>query len=140
MQVLLVFLTWSAVQIAEVRNYFNTHKKQYEEQAEKLQATREPTDVPGSALLFGASKPASRAEIMSSFPSRYTTDILVARYFGSYDPATRKSLIQEALSLVYELIENQISFMVLLSKLQYVTNDKLPSMPETKSYTNTIPV
>jgi hypothetical protein len=77
-------------QISEVRNYFATHKKQYEEQAEKLKATRPATDVPGSALLFGGMKQTSRAEIMSSLPSRYTTDILIARYFAHYDPATRK--------------------------------------------------
>lgn len=29
---------------------------------------------------------------MASLPSKYTTDILVARYFGSYDPATRELL------------------------------------------------
>ncbi|KAB8238505.1 uncharacterized protein BDW43DRAFT_118145 [Aspergillus alliaceus] len=81
---------WASVlnDIAEVRNYFTTHKKQYEEHAEKLKATRLPTDVPGSTLLFGAMKTTSRAEIMSSLPSKYTTDILVARYFGSYDPST----------------------------------------------------
>ncbi|RHZ57794.1 uncharacterized protein CDV56_105572 [Aspergillus thermomutatus] len=81
---------WASVlnDIAEVRNYFQTHKKQYEEQAEKIKTTKLPTDVPGSTLLLGAMKPASRAEIMSSFPSRYTTDMLIARYFNSYDPAT----------------------------------------------------
>ncbi|RLM00718.1 hypothetical protein CFD26_107814 [Aspergillus turcosus] len=81
---------WASVlnDIAEVRNYFHTHKKQYEEQAEKFKATSFPSDVPGSTLLLGVMKPASRAEIMSSFPSRYTTDMLIARYFNSYDPAT----------------------------------------------------
>ncbi|KAL4798292.1 hypothetical protein BDV19DRAFT_377164 [Aspergillus venezuelensis] len=81
---------WASVlsEISEVKNYFSTHKKQYEEQAEKLKATQLPTDVPGSTLLFGAMKVTSRAEIMSSFPSKYTTDILIARYFNCYDPAT----------------------------------------------------
>ncbi|KAL4925468.1 Zn(II)2Cys6 transcription factor [Aspergillus undulatus] len=81
---------WASVlsEISEVKNYFQTHKKQYEEQAERLKATQLPTDVPGSTLLFGAMKVTSRAEIMSSFPSKYTTDILIARYFNCYDPAT----------------------------------------------------
>lgn len=57
---------------------------------EKLKVTRPPANVPGSALLFGAMKPTSRAEIMSSLPSRYTTDILIARYFSHYDPVIRK--------------------------------------------------
>ncbi|KAI9374394.1 fungal-specific transcription factor domain-containing protein [Aspergillus egyptiacus] len=81
---------WASVlsEISEVRNYFNTHKKQYEEQAEKLKATKLPTDVPGSTLLFGAMKPTSRAEIMSSLPSKFISDMLIARYFNCYDPAT----------------------------------------------------
>lgn len=33
-------------------------------------------------------KPLSRAEILATLPSKYTTDLLVARYFNSYDPAT----------------------------------------------------
>ncbi|RAH56457.1 C6 transcription factor [Aspergillus piperis CBS 112811] len=81
---------WATVMhdITEVRNFFQTHKKQYEEQAQKLEATKLPTDVSGSALLFGATKPLSRAEIMSSFPSKYTTDMLIERYFSCYDPST----------------------------------------------------
>ncbi|CEJ57780.1 hypothetical protein PMG11_06461 [Penicillium brasilianum] len=82
---------WASVlnDIAEVRNFFTTHKKQFEDQAEKLKATRPETDNPGgSALLFGAMKPLSRPEIMATLPSKYTTDLLVARYFNSYDPAT----------------------------------------------------
>ncbi|KAL4916675.1 fungal-specific transcription factor domain-containing protein [Aspergillus aurantiobrunneus] len=81
---------WASVlsEISEVKNYFTTHKKQYEEQAERLKETQLPTDVPGSTLLFGAMKVTSRAEIMSSFPSKYTTDMLIARYFNCYDPAT----------------------------------------------------
>ncbi|KAJ5698605.1 hypothetical protein N7462_000610 [Penicillium macrosclerotiorum] len=81
---------WASVlnDIAEVRNFFSSHKKQIEEHAEKVKAARPRTDVPGSTLLFGVMKPLSRAEIMASVPSKYTTDILVARYFNSYDPAT----------------------------------------------------
>lgn len=71
-----------------MRNFFSTHQKQLEEQAEKVKATRPRTDVSESSLLFGAMKPSSRAEIMTSLPSKYTTDLLVARYFNSYDPAT----------------------------------------------------
>jgi hypothetical protein len=74
--------------ISEVRNYFSEHKKQFEEQAEKVKAARPVTDVPGSTLLFGVMKPLSRSEIMATLPSKYTTDLLIARYFNSYDPAT----------------------------------------------------
>ncbi|KAJ5591872.1 uncharacterized protein N7459_002241 [Penicillium hispanicum] len=81
---------WASVlnDISEVRNFFSTHKQQFEEQAEKVKATQPQTDVPGSALLFGVMKPLSRAEILATLPSKYTTDLLVARYFNSYDPAT----------------------------------------------------
>jgi nucleoside-diphosphate-sugar epimerase len=41
-------------------------------------------------LLFGSIKSPSKAEIMASFPSRYTTDMLIARYFNTYSPGTRK--------------------------------------------------
>ncbi|KAJ5085319.1 hypothetical protein N7532_010090 [Penicillium argentinense] len=81
---------WASVlnDISEVRNFFSTHKKQFEEQAEKIKVARPRTDVPESTLLFGAMKPLSRPEIMSSLPSKYTADLLVARYFNTYDPAT----------------------------------------------------
>lgn len=57
---------------------------------EKVKAAHPPTDVPGSNLLFGVNKPMSRNEIMTGLPSKYTTDILVARYFNYHDPATRE--------------------------------------------------
>jgi hypothetical protein len=82
---------WAALlnDISEVRNYFQTHKKQYEEQMQKVAKTRKgTTDDSGPALLFGATKPPSREEIMSHIPSRYTCDILIARYFNTFDPAT----------------------------------------------------
>ncbi|KAJ5306799.1 hypothetical protein PENANT_c003G08153 [Penicillium antarcticum] len=81
---------WASIlnDISEVRNFFSTHKKQFEEQFEKVKAARPPTDVPGSTLLFGVMKPMSRGEIMSALPSKYTTDLLVTRYFNCYDPAT----------------------------------------------------
>lgn len=77
--------------IAEVRNFFTEHKKQFEEHAAKVNAANPQCDVPGSTLLFGVMKPLSRGEIMTSLPSKYTTDLLIARYFNHYDPVTRKS-------------------------------------------------
>lgn len=82
---------WAALlqDISEVRNYFSTHKKQYEEQVQKVAQTRKGTkDDSGPALLFGATKPPSREEILSQVPSRYTCDILIARYFNTFDPST----------------------------------------------------
>ncbi|EAS33271.3 C6 transcription factor [Coccidioides immitis RS] len=80
---------WTSIlnDIVEVKNFWSTHKKQIEEQMEKVRAANSEQDLPSSALIFGAMKPSNKAEIMSSFPSKYTTDILVARYFNTYDPS-----------------------------------------------------
>ncbi|KAJ9481552.1 hypothetical protein VN97_g11920 [Penicillium thymicola] len=74
--------------ISEVRSFFATHKKQLEEQVEKVKAARPASDTTGANLLFGINRSMSRGEIMSGLPSKYTTDILIARYFNCYDPAT----------------------------------------------------
>ncbi|KAJ5210039.1 hypothetical protein N7491_009852 [Penicillium cf. griseofulvum] len=81
---------WASVlnDIAEVRSFFTTHRKQFDEQVEKVKAARPATDTPGATLLFGINKPMSRGEIMTGLPSKYTTDILIARYFNCYDRAT----------------------------------------------------
>jgi Fungal specific transcription factor domain len=82
---------WAAVlnDIAEVRNYFQTHKNQFEEHMRRVaQTRRDMNDDSGPALLFGASKPPPRSDILSQLPSKYLTDILIARYFNTHDPAT----------------------------------------------------
>ncbi|KAL2444480.1 Zn(2)-C6 fungal-type transcription factor mpsB [Exophiala dermatitidis] len=82
---------WAALlnEISEVRNYFVAHKKEYEAQMEKVEQVRKSmgTDAgAGPALLFGASVPPSRGEIMAQIPSRYMCDILIGRYFNTLDP------------------------------------------------------
>jgi Fungal specific transcription factor domain len=84
---------WAALlnEISEVKNYFHLHKKELEAQMEKVAQTRKEAgqDIgAGPALLFGATIPPSRAEIFSQIPSRYMCDILISRYFNTYDPAT----------------------------------------------------
>ncbi len=82
---------WAALlsEIGEVKNYFANHKREYEVQMEKVaKATNQaPASAPGPALLFGSTTPPGRNEIMSQLPSRYLTDILVGRYFNTFDPA-----------------------------------------------------
>jgi len=56
----------------------------------KVSASRREEELAGPAIFFGATKPPTRAEIVSQIPSKYTTDILIGRYFNSYDPATRE--------------------------------------------------
>ncbi|OCK77609.1 hypothetical protein K432DRAFT_407162 [Lepidopterella palustris CBS 459.81] len=79
---------WYAIlgEISEVKSYFQEHKKQYEEQLRKYKATHTDEFSPGTAFLFGAQKPGSVAEILSAFPQKPTADILVSRYFNTYDP------------------------------------------------------
>ncbi len=84
---------WAALlnEIGEVKNYFVAHKKEYEAQMEKVEQARKTmgTDVgSGPALLFGSTVPPSRAEILAQIPSRYMSDILIGRYFNTFDPAT----------------------------------------------------
>ncbi|EXJ57241.1 hypothetical protein A1O7_07588 [Cladophialophora yegresii CBS 114405] len=84
---------WAALlnEIGEVKNYFVAHKKEYEAQMEKVEQARKTmgTDVgSGPALLFGSTVPPSRAEILAQIPSRYMADILIGRYFNTFDPAT----------------------------------------------------
>ncbi|KAF2278277.1 uncharacterized protein EI97DRAFT_249612 [Westerdykella ornata] len=79
---------WYAIlgEIAEVKNYFNEHKKQYEEQLKRYKASRPDDTSSGTAFLFGGQKPATQADILARFPNKSTADILVARYFNTYDP------------------------------------------------------
>jgi len=84
---------WAALlnEISEVKNYFVSHKKEYEAQMEKVEQARRSMGADigaGPALLFGAAVPPSRAEILAQIPSRYMSDILIGRYFNTFDPAT----------------------------------------------------
>ncbi|EGD96107.1 C6 transcription factor [Trichophyton tonsurans CBS 112818] len=81
---------WSTIlnDISEVKHFWATHKKQYEEQVQKVQATKQTQDLKGSALIFGAMSLPTEAEIMASFPSRYTADMLLRRFFATLDPST----------------------------------------------------
>jgi Fungal specific transcription factor domain/Fungal Zn(2)-Cys(6) binuclear cluster domain len=84
---------WAALlnEIGEVKNYFVSHKKEYEAQIEKVAQTRRELGADagsGPALLFGATIPPARSEIMAQIPSRYMSDILIGRYFNTFDPAT----------------------------------------------------
>ncbi|KAI4144699.1 MAG: hypothetical protein L6R39_004069 [Caloplaca ligustica] len=84
---------WAAIlqDIAEVKNYFAEHKKQLEEQAQKVQASKTEEAFPqGPTFLFGGVNPPEFPDLLASLPKRVITDKLIARYFSSYDPAIRK--------------------------------------------------
>ncbi|KAK2873503.1 hypothetical protein FQN49_002319, partial [Arthroderma sp. PD_2] len=80
---------WSTIlnDISEVKNFWATHKKQYEEQVQKVQAAKQTQDLKGSALIFGATSLPTEEEIMASFPSKYTADMLLQRFFSTHDPS-----------------------------------------------------
>ncbi|KAI4251130.1 MAG: hypothetical protein L6R42_008498 [Xanthoria sp. 1 TBL-2021] len=81
---------WAAIltDITEVKNYFNEHKKQLEEQAQKIQAQKTDENFPeGLPVLFGGVNPPEFAELLGSLPKRLITDKLVHRYFNSFDPS-----------------------------------------------------
>ncbi|KAF2847626.1 hypothetical protein T440DRAFT_520755 [Plenodomus tracheiphilus IPT5] len=79
---------WYAIlgELSEVKNYFAEHKKQYEDQLRRYKATHNTERPPGTSFLMGGQKPSSRAEVLSRFPPKPTADILVSRFFNTYDP------------------------------------------------------
>jgi hypothetical protein len=81
---------WYAIlgELSEVKNYFSEHKKQYDEQLKRYKETHSDATNIGTAFLFGGQKPLTHAEILSHFPQKATADILVSRYFNTYDPGT----------------------------------------------------
>jgi hypothetical protein len=74
------------VQLSEVKNYFAEHKKQYEDQLKRYKASQSDENPPGTAFLYGQQKPMSKGEILAQFPPKATADILVSRFFNTYDP------------------------------------------------------
>jgi hypothetical protein len=80
---------WYAIlgELSEVKNYFAEHKKQYDDQLKRYKASQSGEEhPPGTAFLYGQQKPTSKAEILSQFPPKPTADILVSRFFNTYDP------------------------------------------------------
>jgi hypothetical protein len=91
---------WFAIlsDIAEVKNYFASHKEQYQEQSRKIQASRED-DTSGS-FLFKGPKLNNKTEVLVTMPDKNAVDDLVKRYFQSYDPAVRKYTLQTLYSVL----------------------------------------
>jgi len=75
-------------EISEVKNYFMENKKQFEDSLKKVNSSKD-TNSAGSGLFFLNAPPATKAEIFKSFPSKQTTDSLIARFFEiyNYDPS-----------------------------------------------------
>ncbi|KAL8761348.1 MAG: hypothetical protein Q9184_002512 [Pyrenodesmia sp. 2 TL-2023] len=81
---------WATIlqDISEVKNYFAEHKKQIEDQAQRVEASKNAEAFPqGPTFLFGGVNPPEFPELLSSLPKRVITDNLVNRYFSTYDPS-----------------------------------------------------
>ncbi|KAG6003575.1 hypothetical protein E4U21_001902 [Claviceps maximensis] len=72
--------------IAEVKNYFTSHKKELETSYEKVLSSKPATAREGPTLLLGAS-PASEMELRSALPHKAWVLVLCSRYLNSMDHA-----------------------------------------------------
>lgn len=72
--------------ISEVKNYFSSHKEEFESRYERVKSTKTMSAREGPTLLFGAI-PASEIELRNGLPQRSTVLALCSRYFNSMDNA-----------------------------------------------------
>lgn len=79
---------WYAIlgEIAEVKNYFNSHKEDYKNHMAKVQAAK-ADESPGTAFLLQGPAAKDKSELLAAFPSKADADRLIARYFNAYDPS-----------------------------------------------------
>ncbi|SLM40670.1 Transcription factor domain, fungi [Lasallia pustulata] len=87
---------WATVlhHIAEVKNYFADHAKQYEDQLRKVQASTNAGDFSQRlGFLFAGTQLPDYTELLASLPSREITDRLVTRFFSSVDAAVRELIV-----------------------------------------------
>lgn len=80
--------SWHTVlaDIAEVKQYFSTHKKELESSYERVRLSKPMTAREGPTLLLGA-VPASEIELRAELPPKTTVVTLCSRYFNSMDNA-----------------------------------------------------
>lgn len=79
------------LQISEVKTFFNDNKKIYDDQFKRLAAKNEATGGGNHGIYYFSYPQATKAEILRSFPSKATTDVLMGRFFDIYnqDPTFR---------------------------------------------------
>ncbi|KAH8593273.1 fungal-specific transcription factor domain-containing protein [Bisporella sp. PMI_857] len=73
--------------IAEVKNYFSQHKKDLENNYERIKQSKPNATIGGPTFLFSSNVQATDTELRAEIPSKSAVDKLVTRYFNSYDPA-----------------------------------------------------
>ncbi len=76
---------WYAIlgEISEVKKWFESHKEDYQQQMEKVQAAK-ADESPGTAFLLQGPPAANQQELLNSFPSKADADRLIARYSLNY--------------------------------------------------------
>lgn len=72
-----------------MKNYWASHKKELEQNYEKIKQSKPSTAIDGPAFLFSSHSPATDVELRSEVPPKSAVDKLVTRYFNSYDPAVQ---------------------------------------------------
>lgn len=72
------------IDIAEVKNYFSSHKKDLENSYERIKLAKPPTAEHPPTLLMGAT-PATEVELRAELPPKSTVMALCTRYFNSID-------------------------------------------------------
>ncbi|KAI9053864.1 hypothetical protein LZ554_002811 [Drepanopeziza brunnea f. sp. 'monogermtubi'] len=73
--------------IAEVKNYFTSHKKEMESKYERIKNSKSSAAREGPAFLFSAHTEASDADLRAEVPPKSAVEKLVARYFNSHNPS-----------------------------------------------------
>lgn len=72
--------------IAEVKSYFSSHKKELEKNYEKIKSSNPPVND-DTAFLIGAHSPATDDELRKALPPRSEVDKIITRYLHTYDPS-----------------------------------------------------
>jgi hypothetical protein len=79
--------------LAEVKNHFAAHRKEFEEHYNAVKQRADEAKKQNTSFFpFITEKPATHGEILASLPQKQTTDVLISRFFNTYnyDPAFRE--------------------------------------------------
>ena len=72
-----------------MKTYWESHKKELEQNYEKIKQSKPSTASDGPAYLFSSHSPATDLELLAEVPAKSAVNKLVTRYFNSYDPAVQ---------------------------------------------------
>jgi hypothetical protein len=75
----------TGLKIAEVKNYFASHKRELEQQYTKAASANSAANMGGPVFLFSVHNPATDAELRGGLPAKVVVERLVSRYLNSLD-------------------------------------------------------